>query len=136
MTRRRASGRRDRAVLSVLVPVYNEERTMLAVLRRVLGLGGLLREVIVVDDGSTDGTPGLVEQVAAAERTVRFVRLGRNHGKTAAVRHALRRARGEIVIVQDADLEYDPAEIPAVIAPILRGEADVVYGSRFLGRKS
>jgi glycosyltransferase involved in cell wall biosynthesis len=116
--------------------VYNEEKTVGVVLRRVLALGPVLKEVVVVDDGSTDGTARVVEQVAGGQPLVRLVRLGRNRGKTAAVSRALAEAAGEVVILQDADLEYDPAEIPAVIAPILSGHADVVYGSRFLVRRA
>jgi glycosyltransferase involved in cell wall biosynthesis len=122
--------------LSVLVPVYNEEDTVQVVLRRVLELGDLLKEIVVVDDGSTDATAEQVEALAAHEPLVRFFRLERNQGKTAAIRHALTQAEGEVVIIQDADLEYDPAEIPEVIAPILDGQADVVYGSRFLVRRA
>jgi len=122
--------------LSVLVPVYNEEATIQTVLRRVLDLGELLKEVIVVDDGSTDATAARAEELARMEPLVRFFKLDKNQGKTAAIRHALERAEGEIIIIQDADLEYDPAEIPEVIAPILSGQADVVYGSRFLVRRA
>jgi glycosyltransferase involved in cell wall biosynthesis len=127
---------RDARKLSVLVPVYNEEDTVQRVLRRVLDLGDLLREIVVVDDGSTDRTAERVEELAASEPLVHFFRLERNQGKTAAIRHALGRAEGEVIIIQDADLEYDPAEIPDVIAPILEGQADVVYGSRFLVRRA
>jgi glycosyltransferase involved in cell wall biosynthesis len=126
----------DAAKLSVLIPVYNEEATIQTVLRRVLDLGDVLREVVVVDDGSTDQTAKRVEEVAGEEPLVRFFRMPRNGGKTAAIRHALHQAEGEIIIIQDADLEYDPAEIPEVIAPILDGLADVVYGSRFLVRRA
>jgi len=124
------------AVLSVLVAAYNEESTIGEVLRRVLDLGPLLKEVIVVDDGSTDGTAQVVARVAEGDKRVQLVRLGTNQGKTAAIRHALANATGEIVIIQDADLEYDPAEIPGVVEPILAGQADVVYGSRFLVRRA
>jgi glycosyltransferase involved in cell wall biosynthesis len=123
-------------VLSVLVPVYNEEGTILPVLRRVLSLGSLLKEIVVVDDGSTDRTADVVHAIACHEPLIRFHRMERNSGKTAAIRRALQEATGEIIIVQDADLEYDPAEIPDVIAPILSGHADVAYGSRFMVRKS
>jgi glycosyltransferase involved in cell wall biosynthesis len=126
----------DSAKLSVLVPVFNEEATIRAVLRRVLDLGDLLKEVIVVDDGSTDRTAERVEELACTEALVRFFRLECNQGKTAAIRHALAQAEGEIIIIQDADLEYDPSEIPEVVAPILEGVADVVYGSRFLVRRA
>ncbi|HEY1321317.1 MAG TPA: glycosyltransferase family 2 protein [Streptosporangiaceae bacterium] len=122
--------------LSVLVPVFNEEKTVEAVVRRVLALGDCLKEIVVVDDGSRDGTARVVEAVARREPLVRFFRLDCNQGKTAAIRHALAQATGEIVIIQDADLEYDPAEIPDVIAPIVNGHADVVYGSRFLVRRA
>jgi glycosyltransferase involved in cell wall biosynthesis len=126
----------ESAKLSVLVPVYNEEATIQTVLRRVLDLGDILKEVIVVDDGSRDRTAELVTEMAGEEPLIRFFRLDKNRGKTAAIRHALEQAQGEIVIIQDADLEYDPAEIPEVIAPILDGQADVVYGSRFLVRRA
>ncbi len=122
--------------LSVLVPVYNEERTVQAILRRVLELGPVVKEVVVVDDGSVDRTADLVREVAAAEPKIIFFQCPKNCGKTAAIAKALELATGDILIVQDADLEYDPAEIPEVIAPILAGHADVVYGSRFLVRKA
>ena len=122
--------------LSVLVPAFNEERTIVQVLRRLLALGPLLKEIVVVDDGSSDRTPELVQEMAACEPVIRFHRLPQNAGKTAAIRTALELAQGDIIIIQDADLEYDPAEIPEVIAPILAGHADVVYGSRFLVRRA
>ncbi|MGA2033936.1 MAG: glycosyltransferase family 2 protein [Thermoguttaceae bacterium] len=123
-------------LLSVLIPVYNEEKTIETVLRQVLALGPLLKEIVVVDDGSLDDTARVVRWFAAEEPRVRFFQLDRNQGKTAAIRHALKQATGEIVIIQDADLEYDPSEIPQVIEPIVKGYADVVYGSRFLVRKA
>jgi glycosyltransferase involved in cell wall biosynthesis len=122
--------------LSVLIPAYNEEATIEFVLRRVLELGSIVKEIVFVDDGSTDRTATIVEGFSAKEPLVRCFRLPRNQGKTAAIRYALERATGDIIIIQDADLEYDPREIPAVIAPILEGQADVVYGSRFLVRKA
>jgi glycosyltransferase involved in cell wall biosynthesis len=127
---------KDAAKLSVLMPVYNEEATVQTVLRRVLDLGDVLKEIVVVDDGSEDRTAERVEEVAHDEPLVRFFRLDCIRGKTAAIRHALEQAEGEVLIIQDADLEYDPAEIPEVIAPILDGQADVVYGSRFLVRRA
>ena len=123
-------------VLSVLIPAFNEERTILPVLRKVLALGSLVREIIVVDDGSRDRTPELVQDFAAHHCLIRFLRLSKNGGKTAAIQRALDMATGEVIIVQDADLECDPAEIPNVVAPILAGDADVVYGSRFLVRRA
>jgi glycosyltransferase involved in cell wall biosynthesis len=122
--------------LSVLMPAYNEEKTIADVLRRVLALGSLVREIVVVDDGSKDGTAAAVEAVVAEDRRVKFFRQPKNAGKTAAIREALARAEGEVIIIQDADNEYDPAEIPGVVAPILEGHADVAYGSRFLVRRA
>ncbi len=122
--------------LSVLVPAYNEQPTIEGVLRQVLALEVCLKELVVVDDGSTDGTAAIVERLAAEDARVRFVSMERNCGKTAAIARAIQEASGDILIIQDADLEYDPAEIPEVIAPILRGQADVVYGSRFMVRKA
>jgi glycosyltransferase involved in cell wall biosynthesis len=122
--------------LSVLVPAFNEEKTVGEVLRRVLALGDVLREVIVVDDGSTDATAEIVRGLAGQDDRIRLFQQAKNAGKTAAIRRALEESRGDILIVQDADLEYDPAEIPDVIAPILAGNADVVFGSRFLVRRT
>lgn len=122
--------------LSVLIPAFNEEVTIEVVLRRVLELGSILKEVVIVDDGSTDETARIIESLTVEQPLLRFFRFQRNRGKTAAIREALEKATGEIIIIQDADLEYDPSEIPTVIAPILEGQADVVYGSRFLVRKA
>ena len=124
------------AKLSVLVPVYNEERTVREILLRVLALGPVVREIIVVDDGSKDTTAAVVRALAADEPKVRFHQALTNQGKTAAIAQALALATGDVIIVQDADLEYDPADIPEVINPILAGHADVVYGSRFLVRRA
>jgi glycosyltransferase involved in cell wall biosynthesis len=125
-----------RRTVSVLIPAYNEAPTIATVLRRVLDLQPLVGEVIVVDDGSTDGTGELAERFARHSPLVKVHRFERNRGKSAAIRRALEDVTGEVVIIQDADLEYDPAEIPEVVAPILRGDADVVYGSRFMVRRA
>ena len=122
--------------LSVLVPVYNEEKTVAEILARVLALGPVVKEIVVVDDGSKDDTAAVVRAFADGHPKVHFHQLPKNKGKTAAIKKALELATGEIIIIQDADLEYDPAEIPEVIGPILAGQADVVYGSRFLVRKA
>lgn len=126
----------DSNLLSVLMPVYNEEKTVETIIRQVLALGSIVKEVVVVDDGSTDATQTIVERIAGEDSRVHYHRMPANRGKTAAIAHAIEVAVGEVLIVQDADLEYDPDEIPAVIAPILEGKADVVYGSRFMVRRA
>ncbi len=122
--------------LSVLIPVYNEEKTASEIITRVLALGAVVKEIIIVDDGSTDRTAEILRLRVANEPKCHFHAMPKNGGKTSAIRKALELATGEIIIIQDADLEYDPAEIPDVIAPILNGFADVAFGSRFLVRKA
>ena len=122
--------------VSVLIPAYNEERTIERVLRRILTLGGLVREIVVVDDGSRDRTAEIAERVSEEDRRIRVLHQEKNQGKTAAIRPALGEAVGDVIIVQDADLEYDPAETPHVGERILGGSADVVCGSRFLVRRA
>lgn len=120
-----------RRTLSVLIPVYNEKATVLELLRRVEAADiPAAKEIIIVDDGSTDGTRELLKGLG--DRAI-VVLHERNRGKGAALRTALARATGDIVIIQDADLEYDPADYPGLLVPILDGRADAVYGSRFLG---
>ncbi len=119
--------------LSVLIPCFNEEATLAEVVRRVHAVDtGLELEVIVVDDGSTDGSRAIMEELAA-KGCIRAYYLSRNSGKGAAVQRALREATGDILLIQDADLEYDPADYPTLLRPILIGRSSVVYGSRFLG---
>ncbi len=117
--------------LSVVIPVYNEKNTIGEVLRRVR-MVDLPKEVIVVDDCSSDGTREFLQGLAPSD-DLTIILQPRNAGKGAALRAGFRRVRGDIVIVQDADLEYDPAEYPVLIQPIVAGKADVVFGSRFLG---
>jgi len=124
-----------RECLSVVIPAYNEEATVAGVVQRVLAIPHL-REVVVVDDCSTDKTGAIAEELARLNPQVRVVTQKVNGGKTEALKTGFGLTTGDIVIVQDADLEYDPAEIAEVIQPILDGNADVVYGSRFLVRKS
>lgn len=121
--------------LSVVIPAYNEESSLAGVVAKVLQLPGLL-EVIVVDDCSTDQTAAIARRLAESHPEVKFSPHSRNAGKTEALKTGLSLTRGDIVIIQDADLEYDPEEIPTVIKPILEGHADVVYGSRFLVRRA
>ncbi len=122
------------ALLSVIVPVYNERSTVAELLRRVRSVELPLDvEVIAVDDGSSDGTEKILG--ALGDSTVRVISHGANRGKGAAVRSGLEAARGDLVIIQDADLEYDPADWPRLLDPVLRGKARVVYGSRFTGER-
>jgi glycosyltransferase involved in cell wall biosynthesis len=121
--------------LSVVIPSYNEEATIAHVVRKVLLLD-VVAEVIVVNDCSNDRTAEIIRELALSDPRVRLLQHDVNRGKTAALKTGFAEVRGEIVIVQDADLEYDPSEIPDVIQPILDGDADVVYGSRFLVRKA
>lgn len=119
-------------LLSILIPVYNEKPTVLELLNRVQDVKlPLDREIIVIDDGSTDGTTDLLKGIKEPNVKVRFHE--KNQGKGAALRTAIAEASGDYIIIQDADLEYDPQDIPAMIGPLLDGRADVVYGSRFLG---
>ena len=121
--------------LSVVIPVYNEEASLEQVVRKLLVLPYLL-EIIIVDDCSTDRSVQVARALGQADPRVRVAEQNKNSGKTAALRAGFALTQGEIVIVQDADLEYDPAEIPLVIRPILEGHADVVFGSRFLVRRA
>jgi len=117
--------------LTVVIPVYNEVHTLLTLVERVQQVS-VEKEIVLVDDCSTDGTRELLERTAFPSNvTVRFHE--RNQGKGAALRTGFASATGDLVIVQDADLEYDPEEYPKLIAPILDGRADVVFGSRFAG---
>ena len=118
--------------LSIIIPVYNEEPQLEEVLGRVYDVPYSPKEVILVDDCSSDGTRRILEQYRTRPDT-KVIFHERNHGKGFAIRTGLAAAAGEIVIIQDADLEYDPEEIPSVVEPIVRGETDVCYGSRFLG---
>jgi len=123
------------ACLSVVVPAYNEEETLALIINKLLGIPHLL-EIIIVDDYSTDKTSEIAHEFAAQFPHIRYVRHQKNAGKTEALKTGFALTKGDIVIVQDADLEYDPLEIGMVIEPILNGHADVVYGSRFLVRKA
>ena len=116
--------------LSVVIPVYNEAATVRDIVQRVRAVP-LEKEIIVVDDGSTDGTRDILS--TGLGRDLIVVLQDRNQGKGAALRAGFQRVTGEVVVIQDADLEYDPADYPRLLKPILEGKADVVYGSRFGG---
>src|ERR1700756_2971962 len=148
-TRRNPSGLHD-PKLSVVIPVYNEKPTIDEILRRVIETP-VRKEILIIDDCSTDGTRQILENPAALQdrgkkaapandgddpielRDLRFFFQQQNQGKGAALRRGFAEATGEIILVQDADLEYNPRDYPKVVEPILDGRADVVYGSRFLG---
>ena len=118
--------------LSLIVPFYNEEELLPEVLHRVRAFPWPDKELLLIDDCSQDGTGDILKQEEGKPDTI-VLRHDRNRGKGAAIRTGLQHFTGDIAIIQDADLEYNPNEIPAVIAPIIRGETDVAYGSRFLG---
>ncbi len=121
-------------LLSVIVPVFNERTTVAEVIRRIRAVDlPLEREVVVVDDGSSDGTDKVLS--ALGDSTVRILSHRANAGKGAAVRTGMEAVRGDLVLIQDADLEYDPEDWPKLLDPILRGKARVVYGSRFTGER-
>jgi glycosyltransferase involved in cell wall biosynthesis len=124
----------DYSLLSVIVPVFNERSTVAEVIRRIRAVDLPVDiEVIVVDDGSSDGTDKVL--AAMGDSTVRIINHPRNRGKGAAIRTGLESIRGDLVLIQDADLEYDPADWIKLLEPILRGKAQVVYGSRFTGER-
>jgi glycosyltransferase involved in cell wall biosynthesis len=120
--------------LSVIVPVYNERNTVVEILRRMRMVElPLDREFVVVDDGSDDGTHSVLSQLG--DSTVKIVTHPENRGKGAAIRTGLEHVTGDLVLIQDADLEYDPEDWPRLIAPVLKGRAKVVYGSRITGER-
>ena len=125
--------------LSVLMPVYNERKTLGEIVSRVLkqrinGIDSL--ELVIVDDASTDGSTEIIEQLAETHQQIKPIFQKKNRGKGAAIREAIEVAAGDIAIIQDADLEYDPNDFQRVLTPILQNDADVVYGSRFMTKKN
>ncbi len=120
-------------LLSVIIPCYNEEQTIAEIVTQVQAVR-LEKEIIVVDDHSSDRTPQIVAALAASDPTLRAIRQPMNMGKGNAIRAGLALAQGEIVIIQDADLEYDPTDYYELVRPIVQGKVEVVFGSRFMGR--
>jgi glycosyltransferase involved in cell wall biosynthesis len=120
--------------LSIVMPAYNERRTIRQMVSQVLAvdISPLEKELLIIDDGSTDGTRDILEELDGHDG-IRVLLQPKNAGKGSAVARGFREATGDILIIQDADLEYDPREYPVVLRPILEGDAEVVYGSRFLG---
>jgi len=125
----------SQARLSVVIPCYNEEKTLDSIVERVLSADrcGLGLEIVIVDDGSKDRSVAVMRDLAARHAEIVVVEHGINQGKGAALRSGFARARGDIVLVQDADLEYSPTDYPKLLKPFLDGRADVVFGSRFKG---
>ncbi len=119
--------------LSVIIPVYNERNTVETLVERVFAVDLPLKQVVIVDDASTDGTAEVLDKLAERFLRCEILRHDVNQGKGAAIRSGLRASNGDIVAIQDADLEYIPSELARLIEPILSGDADVVFGSRFSG---
>lgn len=123
------------ARLSVIVPVFNEEKTIETIVDRLQAIPEV-SEILIVDDGSTDHTKEILQSRYSSESKIHLLSHERNQGKGYAIRTALKQVRGDVVVIQDADLEYDPAELPSLLRPIACGKADVVYGSRNLGKEN
>lgn len=122
--------------LSIVIPAFNEAATIDKVLDRLSESVGHFHEIIVVDDASTDHTAAQAEKRASLDPRIRLLRHSRNSGKTAALRTGFAAVTGDVVVIQDADLEYDPADIPDLVAPILENRGDVCLGSRFLVKRA
>jgi glycosyltransferase involved in cell wall biosynthesis len=121
--------------LSVIIPVYNEEKTIAEAVKAVSKsrLPGFKKQIIVVDDGSTDGTTAILKKIARSDKNIRVIFMEKNSGKGRSVREGIKYIKGDYAVIQDADLEYDPGDYAGLLAPITAGRADVVFGSRFMG---
>ena len=119
--------------LSIIIPCFNEEKTLKTLVERVLEFNELEKEIIIVDDCSTDKSKLIIENLAYAHSEIRGIFLDKNSGKGSALSRGLNEVQGDIILIQDADLEYDPKDYPALIKPFKNTDADVVYGSRFMG---
>ena len=119
--------------LTIVIPIYNEESTLSEITQKVLNADKLDLdfEIIFVDDSSIDKTPEITKKISQENKNIEVIRHSKNLGKGAALRNGFKAATGDIILIQDADLEYDPSEYPKLLSPILNGKADVVYGSRF-----
>lgn len=123
------------STLSIIIPVFNEQAYITRILDAVLDADscGLRKEIIIIDDGSTDKTPDLIARVAKDVAGITIIKFQQNRGKGAAIKAGIQQSEGDILLIQDADLEYDPAEYSRLLEPFLKGYADAVYGSRFIG---
>jgi len=121
--------------LSIVVPCYNERATIKEILAEItaVSLGSTKKEILIVDDGSTDGTRGLLQKLARQDKAIKLLFQDTNQGKGAALKRGILESTGDVVVIQDADLEYDPQEYKRLLYPVERGQADVVYGSRLIG---
>lgn len=121
--------------LSVIIPCYNEKQTIEKILAEIeaVDLGSTEKEIVIVDDGSKDGTRDILKKLAAKDSSLKLIFQKQNQGKGAALKRGILESTGDVVIIQDADLEYDPQDYKRLLYPIERGQADVVYGSRFIG---
>lgn len=121
--------------LSIIIPCYNEKATIRTIIKEItaVNLGTTKKEIIIVDDGSKDGTREILADLAAKDKSITLIFQEKNQGKGAALKRGISESTGDVVVIQDADLEYDPQEYKRLLYPIERGHADVVYGSRFIG---
>ncbi len=119
--------------LSIIIPCFNEEKTIKILVEKVLKFNDLEKELIIIDDCSNDNSKKLIEELVSQNEEVKAIYLNKNNGKGLALKKGIEEAEGDIILIQDADLEYDPKDYPALIKPFQSTDADVVYGSRFMG---